>query len=195
VLDIGTGTGLLALMIAQRAPGALVDAVEIDEEAAAQAAENVAASPWADRVRVHRMDVRRLHAGEPFDLVVCNPPYYPGDMEAPDVRVAVAKHSGGLGLGELVRAVAGLLADEGRFACIIPANREKELLLEAGAMGLGMLRRCMLQYLAGRPAKRVLLELGFQGEQAPPEELLVGTGPGVYSTDYMHLLKDFMLGF
>ena len=77
ILDIGTGTGVLALIAAQRNNEASIDAVEIDDASAEQAAENVAASPWSDRVRVHRMDVRRMKAGEPYDLIICNPPCDP----------------------------------------------------------------------------------------------------------------------
>lgn len=195
ILDIGTGTGLLALMAAQRNAEALIDAVEIDDASAEQAAENVAASPWADRVRVHRMDVRRLRANAPYDLILCNPPFYAGEMDSSDARTGVAKHGGELTFAQLVEAVRTLLADDGRFACIIPLNREAELLELAEGAWLGVERRCVLRYLDGRPAKRVLLELVRGGGVAVEEELTVEHAPSSFSEAYRTLLKDFMLKF
>ena len=195
ILDIGTGTGLLALMAAQRAPDAWVDAVEIDEASAGQAAENVVASPWADRVRVHRMDVRRMRSSEPYDLILCNPPFYAGEMDSPDARTGVAKHAGELTFTQLIEAVRSLLAEEGRFACIIPLNREAELLELAEGAWLGLERRCVLHYLEGRPPKRVLLEFVRGGSAPGEEELTVEHAPGLYTEAYRTLLRDFMLKF
>lgn len=198
ILDIGTGTGVLALIAAQRAPEATVDAVEIDDEAAAQAAENVAVSPWPHRVRVHRMDVRRLHASEPFDRIICNPPYYAGYSRSADERVGVAKHSDELLFPDLITVVDRLLAADGRFALIIPLSRERELLRLAEAHGLVAERRCVVRYVAHRPAKRVLLELARKEQVDVPveEELTIErTGPFDYTPEYRALISDLMLNF
>lgn len=196
VLDIGTGTGLLALIAAQRAPAAHIDAVEIDLEAAAQAAENVAASPWPERIRVHAMDVRRLHSAQPFDLIICNPPYYAGYAAASDPRMGLAKHSGELQFGALIEAVDRLLEPAGRFALILPLNREAELVKLAATVGLAPVRRCVVRYVPQRPPKRVLLELDRSGGRLREEELCVErSGPFDYSPEYRALLADLMLNF
>lgn len=196
ILDIGTGTGVLALIAAQRAPQASVDAVEIDDAAARQATENAAASPWSDRVRVHRMDVRRMNASEPFDLIICNPPYYAGYSTAADERVGLAKHSDELLFDELVAAVERLLSGHGRFAVIIPLNREKEFVRLAGGNGLKPVRRCVVKYVAHRPAKRVLLEFDRSGAEVKEEELTIeNTGPFDYTPAYRALISDLMLNF
>jgi tRNA1Val (adenine37-N6)-methyltransferase len=196
ILDIGTGTGLLALIAAQRNPTASVDAVEIDDDSAAQAAENVAGSPWADRVRVHRMDVRRMSASGSFDLIICNPPYYAGYSASPDARIGLAKHSDELLFPELIDAVDRLLSALGRFAVIIPLNREKEFLHEAGRIGLLPVRRCEVRYVAQRPPKRVLLELDRSGRPLLEEELTIeATGPFDYTPAYRALISDLMLNF
>lgn len=195
ILDIGTGTGLLALMAAQRNPVARIDAVEIDDASAAQAGENAAMSPWADRVRTHRLDVRRMSAAEPYDLIICNPPFYAGEMDSPDVRKGLAKHSGELSFEELIEAVRKLLAEDGRFACIIPLNREEELVELAEGAWLGVSRRCVLRYLEGRPPKRVLLEFMRGGGAVVEAELTVEHAPGQFTEGYRALLKDFMLKF
>lgn len=198
VLDIGTGTGVLALIAAQRAPEAQVDGVEIDDDAAGQAAENAAASPWSDRVRIHRMDVRRMQASEPFDRIICNPPYYAGYSRAADERVGVAKHSEELLFPDLLQAVDRLLASDGRVALIIPLNREQELLREAARFDLVPVRRCVVRYVAHRPAKRVLLDLARkkQSLSVQEEELTIErNGPFDYSPEYRALISDLMLNF
>lgn len=196
ILDIGTGTGVLALIAAQRNSEAHIDAVEIDDASAEQAAENATASPWGDRVRVHRMDVRRMKAGEPYDLIICNPPYYAGYSTSPDQRIGLAKHSGELLFPELLEAVDGLLRDSGRFAVIIPKNREAEFLKEAGRVGLHACRRCVVRYVSHRPAKRVLLELDRSNAAVEEMELTVeATGPFDYTPEYRALISDLMLNF
>jgi len=196
ILDIGTGTGLLALFAAQRSPRARIDAVEIDDASADQAAENCAASPWADRVRVHRMDVRRMAATEPYDLIVCNPPYYAGYSTSPDVRIGLAKHSGELLFAELIDAVGRLLMQDGRLAVIIPLNREAEFLCEAMRIGLAPTRRCTVRYVAHRTAKRVLLEMDRSGATVRQEELIIeASGPFDYTPTYRALISDRILRF
>lgn len=195
ILDIGTGTGILALMTAQRTPEAVIDAVEMDEQTAAQASENVASSPWTDRIRVHCMDARRLRASELYDLVICNPPYYPGEMSTTDASSAIAKHSAELNLQELLAIVDGLLADDGRFAVIVPANRERDLCDSSEGTGLFVARRAPLFYLENRACKRVLLEFVRQRTTMVQEQVTVEHAPGTYTEQYRALLEPFMLHF
>lgn len=196
VLDIGTGTGVLALIAAQRNGEALIDAVEIDDDSAEQAAENAAASPWADRVRVHRMDVRRLAASDPYDLIICNPPFYAGEMGSTDARTGLAKHSGELSFRELLAAIDRLLKDDGHASLIVPLNREKELLKVAVEHGFHPARRCMVRYLAAKPPKRVMLELRRELMAPTREEIVVEErAPFDYSPPYKALLSDLMLKF
>jgi len=196
ILDIGTGTGLLALIAAQRNAYARIDAVEIDDAAAEQATENVAASRWADRIRVHRMDARRMQASEPYDVIICNPPFYPGEMGSLDERVELAKHAAGLAFHELLELVDRVLAPAGRLNVILPRNRVLDFDGDAGQVGLSPSKRCDVRYLASRPPKRVLMELK-RGEQATTsEEITVEkSGPFDYSPEYRALLADLMLKF
>ncbi len=195
ILDIGTGTGLLALMAAQRDPSATIDAIEVDPDAAYQARENVLASPWADRIRVHHMDVRRMVVSELFDLVLCNPPYYGGEMQASDVRTSIAKHGASLTFTELMTVVDRVLAPMGRASFIIPIEREKELEDRARSLRLFPERSAQVVYLEGRRPKRLMVE--FTREQLPRREetLSVEQAPGVYSEAYRRLMAPFMLHF
>ena len=194
ILDIGTGSGVLALIAAQRNSTAMVDAVELDDAAAGQAAENFAASPWKDRLRAHRMDVRRMKATEPFDLIISNPPFFSGEMGSPDQRTGLAKHGAELTFNELIDAIGKLLAPDGRASLIVPNNREQELVAEADRIGLRPSRRCVVHYLAGRPPKRVMLELRKNAVDRTEEEIVVADERGVVTAQYGNLIQDLLMG-
>ena len=137
-----------------------------------------------------------MHSTDPFDLILCNPPYYEGYSPAADDRVGVAKHSNELRFQELVEAVERLLAPGGRLAVIVPLNREADLLTVADRIGLAPKRRCSVRYVSHRPAKRVLQELDASGDPVVEEHLtLEATGPFDYSPEYRALISDLMLNF
>ena len=117
MLDVGTGTGLIALMLAQRS-AARITAVDVDAECATQAAENFAASPWADRLDAVAVAVQRYDPVERFDLIVSNPPYYVDSLLSPDEGRNTARHAAGLPFGELAAAVVRLLAPGGSRAAL-----------------------------------------------------------------------------
>lgn len=193
ILDIGTGTGVLALIAAQRNSEAQVHAIEIDDASAGQAAENAAVSPWADRIRVHRMDVRRMKTDAPFDLILCNPPYYSGTAPAREERGRVAKHGAELTFEELLRSVGELLAHDGRFAVIIPVDREAGFVSHSATKGLFPSRRCLVRYVASRPPKRVLLELRRNSPSVIEEQLTVeGEGPKSFTAEARALVADLI---
>lgn len=195
ILDIGTGTGLLALMAAQRNPSATIDAIEVDHDAAEQAMENVRASPWADRIRVHHIDARRMAVAEPYDRVVCNPPYYGGEMQASDVRTSVAKHGASLTFSELMIVVDRVLSPIGLASFIIPSGRQKELEGHAAARGLLPERVAHVVYTEGRSPKRLMIDFTRSASGRREETLTVERSPGVYSEAYHRLLAPFMLHF
>lgn len=198
VLDIGTGTGVVALIAAQRAPQARIDGVEIDAAAAQQAAENAAASPWAHRVRMACADVRTWHPPGRYDLILCNPPYYARYSTAADDRLGLAKHGHALHFTDLIAATDRLLLPTGRLAVIIPLHREAELTTLAATIGLHPQRRCVVRYVAHRPPKRVLLELRRPAPTTPPHTgslTIEATGPFDYTAEHRAMLKELMLNF
>jgi tRNA1Val (adenine37-N6)-methyltransferase len=119
ILDIGTGTGLLSLMLAQQLPAAITG-IELDPAAAAQAQENFAASPWAERLRVVPADIRELPAAELYDFIITNPPFYEGSLKSGDVLRNQAMHATSLGYRELLQSIAVHLRAEGRFSVLLP---------------------------------------------------------------------------
>jgi tRNA1Val (adenine37-N6)-methyltransferase len=127
VLDIGTGTGLLSLMLAQKDAGALVDAIEIDEEAYAQAKENVAISPFPDQIQVTHTDVKAISFLKKYDLIISNPPFYEREIASEDSKKNIACHNSGLLLEELLSIITTNLSPEGTFYLLLPFKRNEEI--------------------------------------------------------------------
>ena len=195
ILDIGTGTGLIALMLAQRSPEAKIVGVEIEPESVAQARENVDRSPWSNRVEIVESAVQEFATEERFDLIVSNPPYFVDSQKCPDEGRNRARHTDSLSFEELMKAAERLLTPEGRLAVIVPA----EAALSVVAAGrLHLLRRCDVKTkpTAGAP-KRVMLEFSPRfGGAAVRESLTIGDGTaGGYSPEYRALTRDFYLKF
>ena len=158
VLDVGTGTGLIALMMAQRYPEAQVIAIDIDEKAVFQAQENVSASPFADRIQVLEADVQAFADSEKFDSIVCNPPFFEDSLVCPDPQRTEARHTVSLGYRQLMDSVFRLLKDDGRFSVIIPADCRSRLESEARLRGFFISRLCSVQTTPKKAPKRYMIE-------------------------------------
>ena len=120
ILDIGTGTGIIALMMAQRFPDAAIDAIEIDHDACRQAAGNIAATPFADRIRIHECPIQHFQPTMRYDVIVSNPPYFINSMKNPDKKRATARHTDTLSPRDLFMAAEKMLDENGIFSIIIP---------------------------------------------------------------------------
>lgn len=194
VLDIGTGTGLIALMLAQRAPQARVVGIDVEEIAEAQ--ENAAASPWAERVEMVREAVQSYRPGEGFDLVVSNPPFFVDSLTCPDAGRTAARHAVRLSFGELRDAAVRLLKPGGRLAVVLPADAAAGFVaLCCGKLSLT--RRTEVRTTPRRPARRTLLEFDTLPQGVPElGELTIGTGAHEdYTPEYRALTRDFYLKF
>lgn len=193
ILDIGTGTGLIALMMAQRAAGAEIAAVEIDESSARQARENCDRSEWGGRIAVIHLPVQEYTPDVKFDLIVSNPPYFDGSLPSPDTGRTQARHTVSLSFGELFAAVSRLLNADGRFAVIVPAESARALV---AAVPMHLVRRCDVRTKPSGAVKRTMLEFSpaFAGA-AEYGELTIGDGAGGYDERYRALTADFYLDF
>ena len=195
VLDIGTGTGLIALMLAQRCADCSICAIDVDSEAVIQAQENVALSPWKDRVEVLLQDVRTYQPDVFFDTIVSNPPYFVDSLKCFDVQRNTARHSDVLNMDDLFSKVALCLTTEGRFSIIYPANQIDSLIGMADKVGLYPSRCTMVVTSPGLPPKRVLLEFCRVKNMYPTDELIVELERHKYSEEYINLTKEFYLKF
>ena len=185
ILDIGTGTGLIALMMAQRFDQAQVLGIDIDEGAVAQACQNAALSPFASRVSVMENDVCKM-SGQ-YDAIVCNPPYFVDSLTSPDAQRTVARHAATLTYRQLMASAWRLLTDDGEFSVVIPFDCKDRLESEAMLAGFFKVRDCAVQTTVRKPPRRYLL--AFRKHTATPERsgLVIGTEA------YQSLMKDFYL--
>ena len=193
ILDVGTGTGLIALMLAQRTKDATITAIDIDADAVSQAQENVLASPWKDRVEVALQDICTYAPDSLFDSIVSNPPYFVNSLKCPDGQRTKARHTDSLDANRLIGKVTELLAPEGRFSLILPADQTDELLRIAEEKGLYPSRITRVITRPGLPPKRVLVEFRKTTQICEETELVVELDRHVYSEDYIALTKNFYL--
>lgn len=199
-LDIGAGTGLLALMLAQRFVHARVDAIEVEAAAAQQAAANFATSPWHDRLTIYHTDFFDFVAHCPvasFDLIVCNPPFFQNALLPNDIARRLARHADSLPYERLLRGVAQLIAPRGSAAFVLPFDAHRSFLQLAANAQLYCHRRVDVQSRPNTLPKRVLISLSQIPNDTPPHHTLI-TGDGqqwAYTEEYKSLTQDFYLKF
>lgn len=196
ILDIGTGTGIIALMLAQRSHAEQIDALEIDEEAYEQATDNFENSPWNDRMFC-------FHAGldefvdEPedeYDLIVSNPPFYQEDYKSNNEQRDLARFQDAMPFEDLVEAADLLLSENGTFCVIIPFKEEEKFLELANEYELYPLKITRIKGTPTTEIKRSLL--AFSRNKTPDfntDELVIETARHQYTPEYIELTKDFYL--
>ena len=193
ILDIGTGTGLIALMLAQRNPEAFITAIDIDTEAVEQAHENILCSPWKNRVEVVRQDICTYTPDTLFDTIVSNPPYFIDSLKCPNNQRNTARHTDTLDAEHLLSKVAELLIPNGRFSLILPADQINDLIRLATKHNLYPSRHTAVITRPGLAPKRTLIEFRKKKETLQTDELVIELERHVYSADYIALTKDFYL--
>jgi tRNA1Val (adenine37-N6)-methyltransferase len=193
ILDIGTGTGLVALMLAQRSEQAQITAIDIHPDSVICARNNAAGTPWADRVQVLETSFQQFAQTAPqFDLIVSNPPFFSEVTVSPDDARSLGRHTATLPPGEMLAGVARLLSDDGRFCVVLP-EKEGRRLCEL-AVPLGLYHTVMVQVVsrAGKPVERLLLQLERDPGRFRQERLEIYDG-AQYSAAYKALTAAFYL--
>ena len=193
ILDIGTGTGLIALMAAQRNPEAKVWGVDIDEEAIFQARENIAESPFCSRIECILQDVLAFETGELFDAILCNPPFFTEDTLPDDKSRALARNNKNLPFPLLIKKVAELLAEDGVFSLVVPSGLVQEIVGLCLENGLHLVRRCQVHTTAQKPPRRTLLAFSRQNLKCDEQVLCLMDKDGSRSAQYLELTNDFYL--
>ena len=194
ILDIGTGTGLIALMMAQRYPQAKVTAIDIDDGAVRQSKENVSASPFVDRINVIKADVLTFEEEEKYDSIVCNPPFFEDSLTCPDPQRTEARHTVSLGYRQLMEAAFRLLKDDGHFSLIIPSDCRERLESEAHLRGFFLSRVCSIQTTPKKAPKRYMIELSKQPvNEVDTTNGILESSPQVRSDWYRELTKEFYI--
>jgi len=193
ILDIGTGTGLIALMLAQRCSDARIIAVDIDSAAVEQAQENIQASPWKNRVEVLQQDICTYHPHGTFDTIVSNPPYFIDSLKCPDGQRSTARHTDTLDADRLIGKVSELLSPDGSFSIILPAEQTEDLIRVADEKRLYPSRQTRVITRPGLSPKRILMEFRKISTVFQPDELVIELERHVYSEEYIALTKEFYL--
>lgn len=206
ILDIGTGTGLLALMAAQRNRTAQVDAVEVDEAAFEQAQENVAASPFAERVRVWLSRIQDFDPADRYDRILTNPPFYTNQLRSPDSAVNRALHTDELPFPELIEAIVRLMKPDGQWWILLPPYESEKLAIMARQAGLHAFKRLLVRHNAKKPIFRVITGFSFEERSIDKETLTIyepkkqtdlpeNRPAETYTSEFRTLLREFYLIF
>ena len=195
ILDIGTGTGVIALMMAQQYSAALIDAIDIDAGAAEQAKTNVEGSAWNDRLCVYHSALQDFKPEYNYDFIISNPPYFVNDLKPADARKTVAKHSIDLSYDELLTNVHRLLSETGTFAVVIPYFNKVLFLEKAAGFGLFVSSALRVQAREDKVPYLALLQLERRKGEELEEELVIQTLSGEYTAEYKALTQAFYLKF
>ena len=194
ILDVGTGTSLIALMMAQRFPTSHVVGIDVDDEACLQAVENVENSPFSDRVKIVKSSLQEFLVEESFDAIVSNPPYFVNSLKNPDARRTLARHTDSLSFDDLFRGVGRLLSEYGVFSIIIPTDALEQMLLNACQYGFYVSRQVAVKTVERKLPKRYLLSFRRQPTECVVEEIKVMTdSEGSRSTWFDALTREFYL--
>ncbi|MCL1937975.1 MAG: methyltransferase [Candidatus Azobacteroides sp.] len=194
ILDVGTGSGLIALMLAQRSKGT-IDAIDIDENAYKQAKINFAHSPFAEQVNAFHVDFLHYAPSHKYDLIVSNPPYFMDSSPSPYAARTTARHNCTLNLDELVQKSTELLSSNGRLSLIVPIGAFDLLQSITTLNNLYLTRKTVVRSLENRPPKRTLLEYSKQMNELDENEFFIENSNHTYSPEYIELTKSYYLAF
>lgn len=198
LLDIGCGSGLIALMLAQRSSDdVLIDAVELDEMAAAQANDNVQDSPWAHRIQVHAQDIHHfaLRHSHCFDLIVSNPPYFEPAVACRDQARTHARYTETLTHHALLDCAALIISEKGHFCVVLPYSIGEVFERDAHQRGWHTARRLNIRDRADTLRHRILLSLTRRPVKQQEKELIIKRPDGSYSNDFRQLITNFYLNY
>lgn len=194
VLDIGAGTGLLSLMYAQQNPLAVIDAVELDADAATQAAENVADSPWLSAIKIIHQNITDFKPAYLYDTIISNPPFYKQQLKSSNEKKNTAHHSSHLSLPELFQNVDQLLKAEGCFFMLLPWSRTEEAIAIAETFSLFPAKIIGVKQTPQHQYFRTMMQFGrTHGTAINEQEIMIEIERGKYSDAFTELLKDYYL--
>lgn len=194
ILDIGTGTGLIALMVAQRS-NAEITAVEIDHEAASEAEYNFSSSAWNDRLKVIETDFNKFvcDCEERFDTIVSNPPYFVNSLECPDEKRMQARHTSMLTYTQLIKGAAGLLTEKGNIFLITPIEVEDVLNTIIRDTSLYVNKKVYVSSVQGGEVKRILWQISGIDDKYVEDSFAIEKSRHVYTEEYIALTRDYYL--
>jgi tRNA1Val (adenine37-N6)-methyltransferase len=193
VLDIGTGTGLLSLMFAQKNIQTIIDAVEIDEAAAQQARENFEASPWKERLQIYSTSIKLFISEKKYDLIISNPPFFENDLKSNNAKRNLALHSDELSLEELLVAITKFLKEDGSFAVLLPYHRTEQFINLATHCSFHLIEKVLIKQTPKHHYFRSILLFSKESTHTKESEIIIQNDEGKYTEEFVQLLKDYYL--
>lgn len=201
ILDIGAGTGVLSLMMAQRSDALLIDALEIEDDAYEQCSENFENSPWADRLFCYHASLNEFaeefsndeDLDQQYDLIICNPPFYSEDFKTLNSQRDLARFQDAMPFADLLSAVRSLLSPNGVFSVVAPFSEEEKFVTMAKQNDLFQKRILHVKGKSDSEIKRSLMEFSFQKGEISSSQLTIEIERHVYTEDYINLTKEFYI--
>lgn len=192
ILDIGTGTGLLSLMLAQKTK-ALIDGVEIEENTFRECSNNFSRSSFAERLSAFHEDIKMLSSSRVYDLIICNPPFFEDQLSSEDIKKNIAKHSSLLTLGELIKTAIPILSMTGSIAVLLPFERTSYFEQLSNTSGLYTSYKMLVRQTPEHNYFRAFLILKNERKKMIEEEMTIKDKEGNYTAKFRELLKDYYL--
>lgn len=195
ILDIGAGTGILTLMLAQRSHAELIDAIEIDNDAFEQCVDNFEQSPWGDRLFCYHASLKDFvdEIEDKYDLIICNPPFYAEDFKTQNEQRDLARFQDAMPFEHIIECVSKLLSANGAFSVVIPFKEESIFIKMASKFDLYPKRTLHVKGNPSSEIKRSLIEFSFQTGNIEVDTLIIETERHQYTQEYINLTKDFYL--
>ncbi len=195
ILDIGTGTGLIAIMLAQKS-GGLIEAIDLDEDAISQAKENGERCPWSERITFIHTSLQdfKLTQENKYDLIVSNPPYFVDASKAPEAARNKARHTDNLSYRDLIDGVKRLLDIKGRFCMILPTKEGTDFRELAFGLGLYCNEIMKIKTKMEKQEKRLLMQFEFVEKPVKESELVIQIDDTTYTKDYIEFTKEYYVG-
>ncbi|MEH6534964.1 MAG: methyltransferase [Psychroserpens sp.] len=195
ILDIGAGTGVLSLMLAQRCDAQVIEALEIDDKAYEQCVDNFEQSPWNDRLFCYHASLEEFaeEIEDTYDLIICNPPFYAENYKTKSAQRDLARFQDAMPFEHLLQSAVALLSEDGMLSVVIPFSEEDHFIELASKTGLFPKRKTHVKGTPSAETKRSLIEFSFKEYDLNISELIIETTRHQYTDDYTNLTKDFYL--
>ena len=192
ILDIGTGTSLLTLIMAQKTSAA-IDAVEIDAAAFTQAKQNIEQSNWKEKITIYNNDILKFQPNKKYDCIISNPPFFEADLKSGDEKKNFAKHDTSLTFTALLNVVNANLSSDGFFAVLLPFNRSNYFEEEAAKINFHLVKKILIKQTPKHKHFRSILIFSRKKLEPFQEEIIIKNEDGNYTPEFIRLLKDYYL--